>query len=1077
MKQEFYTKVQQVDNALSSDQVKSELAVFIATSIADNKSLCDYFFKRVQSIQWFDILEKNKYFSINGILFDSNSNACFWNVLDYLERVSEQIVKNPQYGEKLIEIIESIVQFSIKRKKDMGQGINNYHIWWYCVKILNNLPPKIIKNHLPIEKFSTWLSVWTGHIDSAILSISDIAVKLLPKFLKDDFGPDYKYAEAIIDVITEIKGGGKSFPPLGKEDAVMAWEPYWLQDAFRKYNKNIAQKCSYEITLNLADKLEKALEYRQSDSSENIRVGSDLYKVSVSRIPKEGFKNGKIDYENNSYKYTIGQFPEDKIKDIDIDHDFWSLQNIKTTEIINPIQFNASNNDEMVRKIEQNLPKNIDWTKAIDLKKKLGFLYKNLHADYSQIWIKSLALGDNEHSNAAENVLTRIIRDLLLTKCGAKPEEGKLIIDALLSKRYKFPIFKRFVLLCIDRYWDNYPKHLDEILESDYEILKEPDCEVEMHDILKNHHLVFSPAVKLKLKELINDVPEYYIEDGEKSVAYWKFKWLSPLRENDDFKTLYEEAKQKAELKDGVPYEPEHTSIKSGILIHNTPISKDDILKKPIFELVKDLNDFKGARYLHDALDGEPDQEGLAETLQAAVKDNPKKFTDEIDAFHKTNYFYVHSLFRGFKEAWNANTDIDWEKIFNFSIKYFDRGNDAILKEALAAQGEDSGKGKYIWLVEDIVDLIADGCSNDKRSFDPKHHDAVEKIFELVLHIPMSEKQPDTQRDALTYALNTTIGRIIRSYISFSLHKARITKKTEDDWGKNKFERFFDKGIEADIWFGGYLPQMNYLDNNYTGEKIISFAKNNTTDFKWKRFMEGYLTMAQVYKDVYGFMRQNYLKAINCKNLEKRVDQRLVQHLCIGYLNFNESLKKENKDGSESLFYKMLTVGRTDRWLEVPRFFWSLTGQKVSDDAKTKIVKFWRWTHKNQNIVKDNTGNDYDSFLGSMADLTILLDNIDEKNEGWLMLCVPHIEKHHNSSFFIRSLKKFNDPESIKKIGKIFKKILENTTPTFPQDDITIIVRRVYEKGDRNDADDICNTYGRRGIHFLKPLWDEFQKT
>lgn len=59
--------------------------------------------------------------------------------------------------------------------------------------------------------------------------------------------------------------------------------------------------------------------------------------------------------------------------------------------------------------------------------------------------------------------------------------------------------------------------------------------------------------------------------------------------------------------------------------------------------------------------------------------------------------------------------------------------------------------------------------------------------------------------------------------------------------------------------------------------------------------------------------------------------------------------------------------------------------------------------------------------------------------------------------------------------GKIYRTALENATPAFDQKNIETIIRRIYEKGNKNDADDICNTYGRRGKHFLKPLWDEYQ--
>ena len=121
-------------------------------------------------------------------------------------------------------------------------------------------------------------------------------------------------------------------------------------------------------------------------------------------------------------------------------------------------------------------------------------------------------------------------------------------------------------------------------------------------------------------------------------------------------------------------------------------------------------------------------------------------------------------------------------------------------------------------------------------------------------------------------------------------------------------------------------------------------------------------------------------------------------------------------------------------------------------------------------------GEEYNSFLGKIAELTILLDKIDEEKEGWLLQSAPHIDCFHNAAFFIEYLAKFKDPESIKRIGKIYKKVLEDTTPTYSQEDIELIICRIYEKGNYNDAEAICNTYGRRGIHFLKPVWAKYHK-
>jgi len=490
---------------------------------------------------------------------------------------------------------------------------------------------------------------------------------------------------------------------------------------------------------------------------------------------------------------------------------------------------------------------------------------------------------------------------------------------------------------------------------------------------------------------------------------------------------------------------------------------------------------------------GEPDKEGLADILQAAVKKEPKKFIDELTIFISTDYFYLHRIFRGIKDAWNAGSEIDWSNIFDFSIEYLSKGKDTIIAEALKAQGEDSGKGRYIWIVEAIVELIGDGSKDDKRAFDPKYFDKAEQIFDLVLPLLKGEKAPDTQRDALTYALNTTLGRTIMAYVSFSLRVARVTQKKSDSWGRNKFERFLPIGIDGYIWFGCYLPQMKYLDSDYTVGKINDFAKPDAPAFEWQMFMEGYLTGARVYKDLYDLMKVNYKKALESTIFKGRADERLVEHICIGYLQLGESLNLNNADEQPSLFRKMLDEANTDdnrsRWEDVAGFFWSISGRRLkkdekdeqeeepSDETKNKVIAFWEWTFRERESVKAKLGESYDSFLSRMAELTIWLDKIDETTEPWLLLSVPYIEIQHRSAFFIEYLTKFDDEESVKRIGKIFLKVLETATPTFRQEDIQVIVERLYKVGEKINADNVCNTYGRRGIHFLKDLFYRNQKT
>ena len=108
--------------------------------------------------------------------------------------------------------------------------------------------------------------------------------------------------------------------------------------------------------------------------------------------------------------------------------------------------------------------------------------------------------------------------------------------------------------------------------------------------------------------------------------------------------------------------------------------------------------------------------------------------------------------------------------------------------------------------------------------------------------------------------------------------------------------------------------------------------------------------------------------------------------------------------------------------------------------------------------------------------MTILLDKIDTEKAEWLLLCAPYIERNYQSTFFIEYLIEFEDSESIKWIGKIYLKILEYATPTFKEENIQLLVDRIYKKGDWKDAETICDTYGRRGVHFLKGVWEANQR-
>lgn len=189
---------------------------------------------------------------------------------------------------------------------------------------------------------------------------------------------------------------------------------------------------------------------------------------------------------------------------------------------------------------------------------------------------------------------------------------------------------------------------------------------------------------------------------------------------------------------------------------------------------------------------------------------------------------------------------------------------------------------------------------------------------------------------------------------------------------------------------------------------------------------------------------------------------------------------------------------KRDRWLEVVSYFWSISGRTIRKEGKEeeerlsgkereRVLEFWKWSCEESSIeyVKSRLDKDYGSFLGRLAELTILLEQIDETAEKWLMLSAPFVDEDRRSGFFIEYLTKFEDEDSIKRIGKILLRVLEHTTPTFRQEEIQLLVKRLFNLWKKypekyleakEAGNNICDTYGRRGIHFLKDIWAEYNK-
>ncbi len=195
-----------------------------------------YFFSKLHSIEWFDILKLEGFFSPEKAPGPQPADKegfyriPYWEVLDYLELVSQKIEEpgNEIYIDKLLEIIKEVTN----RHKETKE-IDSYHIWSSFIRIISNFP-----NNKISEEIINLIPVWLDSKFDIDLQSMEIIEKLLPKLLTDN-QEDIKKAEKLIEYLTEIKkiDEKKSF----KIDI------YNLNEFFDNNLDTIAQKCSIRL--------------------------------------------------------------------------------------------------------------------------------------------------------------------------------------------------------------------------------------------------------------------------------------------------------------------------------------------------------------------------------------------------------------------------------------------------------------------------------------------------------------------------------------------------------------------------------------------------------------------------------------------------------------------------------------------------------------------------------------------------------------------------------------------------------------------------------------------------------------
>lgn len=676
-------------------------------------------------------------------------------------------------------------------------------------------------------------------------------------------------------------------------------------------------------------------------------------------------------------------------------------------------------------------------------------------AAFNNIWIATIEEhSQNSFPDRYDNQIISFTRDLLEY---LDAEKVASIIEQFLEKQHS--IFKRLAFHTINNKYDELKAVFWNWFEANKDTINST-FKHEFYKLLEDNNSRFNDDESDKIIDWIEslDYKKYYDdvspEQLEVLTAYKKKEWLLSVKSSETARKLFEKY-------DAVnPSKLDHPGFdmwSSGFdwIGDESPIKEKDVFcNKSVDEIVNEIKSFDPSKVEKERFTRDSDLiEGLANDLAECVKENPNKFSIDINKFLKLDWIYKYHLIYGLTNAWREKRKFDWGKVFDFLLTILDK--DFFVSDE-----------KYIlWLKGQIATLIEHGTKSDDNAFDKKYLPQAKKILFLLINHKENEQIGDDS-DLSTYVLNSINGKALHALINYALRYGRLNSSKKVKW-EDDIKDFFTNELDTNTEYsksvftilGDYLPNLRFLDKEWIDSnfnRIFPIENDNL----WEISISGYfLYSSTVYTDIYEQFKQHghIAKALKYKFKSDNTKRKVIQHICI---MFNSS--KDN----ETIFEIIESKDRK-AILEMIKFMWQVDRKNIKVEESSKIFILWQ---KIYGIFKDNSSTDAQAIFSTLSKWFVFIDDINEEILPYLKLTAKYTEKNYNSYFIIEELERLvrSNP---KYVGEIYIEMINNDIfPTYKEEQIQNTIDLLYQLNEDENALIICNFYKKRGIYFLNKV-------
>ena len=597
--------------------------------------------------------------------------------------------------------------------------------------------------------------------------------------------------------------------------------------------------------------------------------------------------------------------------------------------------------------------------------------------------------------------------------------------------------------------------------------LEEYELKPQLYQLIQIHCRKFDEG---EIEQILHWIEshQYYIvllakndEEHTKIAALYKREWLTALLDtgNEKVITAYRRYEQINPVK-----------IESPGLSYSIKVGYEEISMMTVAELsemsnaeiAQYLNDFQEKQYWADST-----PHRLLEALRECVEMNPQRFTDDLQPLRGLRYQYRHSILSGLLNAWRDKRKFDWSALFEFI-------HQILSSEQFWTECFEEPHNYRNWILFTTADLVSEGTRDDKHAFDPQLLPAAEKI--LIVFVEHTEPSVSTLKDLRFDVLNSLRGRVFSAMVDYALRYARINNAEQGiRWPRAIREDFtnrLDKSVESSFEFsfilGGSLPYLLYLDEEWVVDNIDRIFPQGD-EFHWQAAFSGYLFCPRISEYRYSLFKKrgNYQKALNTDFEDPKVLGKLVEHICTGWIEDQETL-----DDKTSLIYQLINSDNPKLLSEMVHFFWK-EQYDTSDKVKSKVKPAWRALI--EVLSPKSSEAEYQEILSSLSGWLELIDRIDMEALQWLTLSAKYVKRGFDSASFAEALRK-HVSQTPREVGMLYLEMLNNEVYLdYDPTDIQETIRILYNQGCKEEADEICNLYAAAGFDFLRSLYEEYQ--